>query len=73
MEGPYVYEIRIEGQLTDRWSHWFEGLTIRTAPNGETVLSGWLADQAALFGVLIKIRDLNLNLVSVNRLSLWSR
>ncbi len=62
-----IYEIRVEGLLADRWSPWFEGLTIRREANGETVLSGSLPDQAALHGVLAKIRDLNLNLLSVTR------
>jgi hypothetical protein len=67
MDKPCVYEIRVEGQLADRWSDWFDGLTIRTDPNGETTLSGRLTDQAALFGVLAKIHNLNLVLISVNR------
>ena len=60
------YEIRVEGHLALNWSDWFEGLTIRQKPNGETVLSGSL-DQAALHGVLAKIRDLGLVLVAVDR------
>jgi hypothetical protein len=67
MDPPRIYEIRIEGHLSDRWSDWFAGLTIRNGPNGETTLSGSLADQAALFGVLNKIHALNLTLISVNR------
>ena len=69
MAKPYWYEIRVEGHLADRWSDWFEGLTIHNAPNGETTLAGLLADQAALFGVLTKIHNLNLILISVCRLS----
>jgi hypothetical protein len=61
------YEIRVEGHLGDSWSPWFEGMTIRHNEGGETVLSGVLADQTALHGVLIKIRDLGLPLVSVKR------
>jgi hypothetical protein len=68
MQNPNFYEFRVEGHLTDRWSDWFEGLAIRNDPNGETTLSGSLADQAALFGVLAKIQSLNLALVSVRRL-----
>ncbi len=68
MDTPYRYEIRIEGHLGPRWGDWFEGLTIQNAPDGQTVLSGPLCDQAALFGVLAKIHDLNLNLISVHRL-----
>lgn len=68
MQKPNFYELRVEGHLTDRWSDWFEGLAIRNDPNGETILSGSLADQAALFGMLAKIQALNLVLVSVRRL-----
>jgi hypothetical protein len=60
------YEIRVEGHLAADWSDWFEGLTVRQEANGETILSGSL-DQAALHGVLAKVRDLGLVLVSVNR------
>ena len=70
MNQPCIYEIRVEGHLADRWSAWFDGLTIRTDPNDETTLSGRLTDQAALFGVLVKIHNLNLTLISVCRSSL---
>jgi hypothetical protein len=69
VETSCVYEIRVEGHLTDRWSDWFEGLAIRKDANGETTMTGLLADQAALYGVLIKIYNLNLILLSVERLS----
>lgn len=59
------YEIRIKGHLDTRWSHWFEGFAIALKDNGETLLSGPVVDQAALHGVLIKVRDLGLPLVSV--------
>ena len=59
------YEICIKGHLDHRWSHWFEGLTIALKDNGETLLSGPVVDQAALYGLLIKVRDLGLPLVSV--------
>ncbi len=62
-----VYEIRVEGHLGDSWSPWFEGMTIRHEEGGETVLTGALVDQTALHGVLIKIRDLGLPLVTVTR------
>ena len=68
MDSPHVYEIRVEGHLTDRWSDWFDGLEIRNDPNGETTLTGPLTDQSALFGVLTRIHALNLPLISVNRL-----
>jgi hypothetical protein len=64
-----IYEIRIEGHLTDRWSDWFEGLVIQNDTGGETTLSGPVSDQAALFGVLNKLHALNLTLISVNRSS----
>jgi hypothetical protein len=67
MEIQNVYEIRIEGHISLSWSSWFEGLEIRYETGGETVLVGPLVDQAALHGVLMRIRDLGLPLVSVNR------
>ncbi len=67
MDHPHIYEIRVEGVLTDRWSGWFEGLTIRQDSGDETLLSGPLVDQSALHGVLMKIRDLGLPLISVHR------
>ncbi len=67
MDRPYVYEIRVEGHLAERWSEWFDGLAICPRPGGETVLSGPLSDQSALFGVLNKIQALHLVLVSVER------
>jgi hypothetical protein len=68
LDDPCTYEICVEGQLTDRWSDWFEGLSIHSSANGETTLRGLLADQAALFGVLHKIQALNLAVISVKRL-----
>jgi hypothetical protein len=69
MDKPCVYEIRVEGHLTDRWSDWFERMAIRADPDGETTLSGPISDQSALFGVLNKIQALNLVLISVSRVS----
>jgi hypothetical protein len=63
-----IYQIRIEGQLGEQWSDWFEGLVITLEENGDTFLTGEVDDQAALFGLLRKIRDLGIPLVSVNRL-----
>ena len=60
------YEIRLKGHLEARWEQWFEGLTITLEENGNTLLSGPLADQAALHGILKKVRDLGLTLLSVN-------
>ncbi len=67
MDTTCLYEIKIEGQLSEQWSDWFEGLAIHNDLSGETTLTGFLTDQAALFGVLTKIHALNLNLVSVTR------
>ncbi len=63
---PELYEVRVAGHLSANWAARFEGLSIQHEPEGETVLSGML-DQAAIHGVLMKIRDLGLNLISVNR------
>jgi hypothetical protein len=59
------YEIRIKGHLANRWADWFEGMTITREDNGETLLIGTVIDQAALHGLLRKVRDLGLPLVSV--------
>ena len=64
---PEYYAIRVKGHLDPRWSEWFEGLAVTIEENGETILSGPLADQAALHGLLARIRDLNLTLISVTR------
>ena len=61
----YAYHIRVRGQLTEDWSDWFVGVRIQPQQNGETELQGRL-DQAALHGVLARIRDLNLILLAVN-------
>jgi hypothetical protein len=66
INAPACYEIRVAGHLSNNWSTRFEGLTMRHKPEGDTVLSGSL-DQSALHGVLAKIRDLGLNLISINR------
>jgi hypothetical protein len=68
MDIPYVYEIQIEGHLSDRWSDWFGGMSVENASGDKTVLRGPLTDQSALFGVLTKIHNLNLVLVSILRL-----
>ena len=63
---PTVYEIRLKGQLDQQWTDWFSGLAITPEDNGDTLLSGPVVDQAALHGLLRKVRDLGLPLVSVN-------
>jgi hypothetical protein len=68
MRGKEIfYEIKVQGHLDDLWSDWFDGLAVANLDSGEAILSGWLPDQAALHGVLAKVRDLNLTLVSVTR------
>jgi hypothetical protein len=60
-----IYQIRLKEQLAQHWSSWFGGLTITTEENGETVLTGEVVDQAALYGLLSKARDLQLTLLAV--------
>jgi hypothetical protein len=62
---PIVYQIRIKGHLGPQWKHWFEGLTITLEEDGVTLLSGPVVDQAALHGLLRKVRDLGMRLISV--------
>lgn len=63
------YEIRLTGHLEARWGAWFDGLSVRHAGDGTTVISGVIVDQAALHGVLQRVRDLGLPLVSVVRVA----
>lgn len=65
---PGYYEIRIKGHLDNRWDNWFEGMTITLETNGETRLTGPVADQSALHGLLKKVRDLGVRLIAVNRI-----
>ncbi len=65
---PFIYEIKVEGLVDDLWAEWFNGMTITYVNNEETVLVGELPDQSALHGVLDRIRDLGLNLISVRRI-----
>ncbi len=67
--GRAVYEIRVKAQLTKERAEWFENLAVTAEENGETLLRGVMQDQAALHGVLAKIRDLGLPLVKLERLS----
>jgi hypothetical protein len=60
------YEIRLEGQLDQRWSDWFEGFTLSNESDGTTTLTGHVVDQAALHGLLRRVSDLGVTLISVN-------
>jgi hypothetical protein len=64
---PQVYQVRVKGSLDREWSDWFDGFTVTPQASGETLLTGVVADQAALHGLLNKIRDLGLPLLSVKR------
>src|SRR5512135_2445803 len=71
---PEFYEIKVQGYLDSLWGQWFEGMELSNVENGEsgvacTLISGYVVDQAELHGLLIKIRDLNLKLISVRRIS----
>jgi hypothetical protein len=68
MVEPIEYEIRVQGKLDARWSDWFDGLSVTESGDGETLIKGEVADQAALRGILEKIWNLNLALISVQRL-----
>jgi len=63
---PTIYQIRVRSHLSPGWTDWFEGLTITLEANGEMLLTGPVVDQAALYGLLKKVRDLGMPLVSVN-------
>ena len=66
---PVVYRIRIKGHLGRQWKDWFGGLTITLEDNGDTLLTGPVVDQAALHGLLRKVRDLGMPLLSVTRVN----
>lgn len=66
LSGGRFYEIRVQGHLNHEWSDWFDGLDIKLLDNGEMVLSGVIADQSALMGILNKLHRLNLPLLSVS-------
>ena len=68
-QNPGWYEIRVKGHLDARWAAWFDGLTLTHGSDGTTIIHGPVADQAALHGVLQKIRDLGLPLISVNHVA----
>lgn len=63
---PIIYQIRIKGHLGRQWSDWFEGLSITQEEDGDTLLTGPVVDDAALHGLLKKVRDLGIPLLSVN-------
>jgi hypothetical protein len=64
-----TYEIRVKGHLSPDWSEWLQGMGITHTPDGDTVIVGAVRDQASLFGVLLKLRDLGLVLIAVNQVS----
>ena len=65
---PIIYQIKVKSQLSSNWADWFDGLTITPEVDGDTLLTGPVIDQAALYGLLKKVRDLGMALVSVNLL-----
>jgi hypothetical protein len=67
--GPGQYEIRLRGRLEPRWAAWFDGMHLTAGEDGTTVLSGPVTDQAALHGLLQKVRDLGLPLLSVGQVA----
>ena len=73
-ENGGIYEIKVKGLLDEHWNQWFEGMTLKSMENGEsgqicTLITGPIPDQPALHGLLAKIRDLNLTLISVHRIN----
>jgi hypothetical protein len=68
MEEPFpkIYTIRIQGVLHERWKNWFDGMTITSLENGETLVEGLILDQSALVGVINQIHNLNLKLIAIN-------
>jgi hypothetical protein len=68
LDQPLHYRITIQGHLHPRWSEWFENLTITQQPDGTTTLSGVLVGQAALYGLIIKLRDMGLSLLALQSL-----
>ena len=73
LDQPMVYQIRIEGHLGPKWTDWFGGLTIALEANGDTLLTCPVVDQAALYGLLRKVRDLGMPLISAIRVEPPSR
>lgn len=69
MDENIYCQVHISGHFSNRWSDWFESLTIDNQPNGEAILYGWLPDQAAFFGVLNHMRDLGMTLIYLEMIS----
>jgi hypothetical protein len=67
LQEPMVYQIRLEGRLSPRWTEWFGGMSITLEDNGDTLLTGPVEDQAALHGLLRRVRDLGMPLISAIR------
>jgi hypothetical protein len=67
MDESAYYKIRVKGQLSEQWADWFDRLTLENLPDGYAELFGTLPDQSALYGVLNRVRDIGLTLISVNR------
>jgi len=67
MMAPTLYRIRVKGHLGQEWSEWFDNMAIILEDDGDTTLSGRVVDQAALHGLLVKVRDLGLTLIAVER------
>ncbi len=63
---PVIYHIRVHGHLRPEWSEWFDGIAVTSEDNGDTTLSGPVADQPALHALLVRVRDLGLTLVSLD-------
>ncbi len=72
MTNPMYYRIQVRGHLSDQWQAWFDGLALENQANGDAVLSGPISDQAALHGILHRIRDLGLTLVALNWIEDWN-
>ena len=70
MKPSIVYQIRVKGTLGEEWSDWFDGMAVTHLENGETILTGPIIDQSALFGLLFKVSSLNMTLLSVNLVSI---
>jgi hypothetical protein len=68
LDQPMIYEIRIKGHLGSQWTDWFGGMAITLEDNGDRLLTGWVVDQAALHGLLRKVRDLGMPLISAIRI-----